>query len=34
MHRAVIVNIRDKSFRMREHQALIERMKKEVGSTV
>jgi DNA replication protein DnaC len=34
MHRAVIVNIRGRSFRMREHQALIERMKKEVGSTV
>jgi DNA replication protein DnaC len=33
MHRAVIVNIRGKSFRMREHQALIEHMK-EVGSTV
>lgn len=34
MHRAVIVNIRGRSFRMREHQALIERMKEEVGSTV
>jgi DNA replication protein DnaC len=34
MHRAVIINIRGKSFRMREHQALIERMRKEVGSTI
>jgi DNA replication protein DnaC len=33
MHGAVIVNIRGRSFRTREHQALIERMKKEVGST-
>jgi DNA replication protein DnaC len=34
MHRAVIINIRGRSFRMREHQALIERMRKEVGATI
>jgi hypothetical protein len=31
MHRAVLINIRGRSFRMREHQAFIERMRKEVG---
>jgi hypothetical protein len=34
MHRAVLINIRGRSFRMREHQAFIERMRKEVGSTI
>lgn len=34
MHRAVVINIRGPSYRMREHQALIERMREEVGSTM
>ena len=34
LHRAVVINIKGPSWRMREHQALIDRMREGVGATV